>query len=313
MKWIMNKAWAGVLVISAVGFCCTPVFAQNSDRDNHRSSREYNDQREENRRGQYDRFDRDEEQYGRSSQQSRQRSDRDQNSRADSNDSWGEWFSDLVSDDEQSGQGRGQSGQRGRNMNSSMQQFIRQHDENDDGSLSRNELPSHLRQGFDRLDRDGNDRLSQRELRQHVEKSMAQQSPVQITYVWVLDADQGRVRLNDLQQAYDVLTQIDQDGDGDITREELRQRQQQVASRWIDGLFQQNDENNDDQLSRDEVSGSRLSRRFERLDRNGDDQLTRSELRQIVRQNEQGSQQRQQQEERFNRSESASRDRDRDR
>lgn len=220
---------------------------------------------------------------------------RDANSQPDANDSWSEWFSDWWSDDSETAQYQSRrsgdrSARRSNRMNAGVQGFFQRHDRDDDGYLSRQELPSNLRDGFEDLDRNSDDYLSQSELREHAQKSMAQQSPVIVTYVWVLDANQGRVKLNDLQQAYDALMEVDQDGDGEITRQELNQRQQRIASRWIDKCFQQHDENNDDEISRDEAQGSQLAGRFERVDRNSDDRLTRSELRQSLQTSSRGSQ-----------------------
>lgn len=297
----MKKFWCMASAIGLAALICPWAAAQNDDRDD--SSDSSYEQRE---RRSYER--------GRTSQtdQSRrstsQRSGRDANSQADSNDSWSEWISDWWSDDSETGQSQAgdHSASGGNRMKTGVQGFVRRHDNDDDGYLSRQELPSNLREGFEDLDRDSDGYLTASELRQHAQKAMSQQSPVVVTYVWVLDTNEGRVRLNDLQQAYEALQEVDQDGDGEISRQEVRQRQQKVATRFIDKCFQQHDENDDDQISREEARGSNLAGRFKRLDRNSDDRLTRSELKQSLQTSSGASQQGSSQ------SESASRGQDRE-
>lgn len=206
-----------------------------------------------------------------------QESSGDRNSTADSDDSWSEWFSDWWSDDSSSSS---ENANRSGGVNGGVDSFVRRQDDDDDGRLSRQELPPKMRSGFDRIDRDSDGYLSRSELRQHAARAASNQSPVVVTYVWVLGANQGSVKLADLQQAYSVLQEIDQDEDGEISREELRERHQKIASRWLDKCFQQHDENDDDQITRREAEGTHLSKRFDKLDRNSDDKLTRSELRQ---------------------------------
>ena len=63
---------------------------------------------------------------------------RDRNQDDGSNESWEQWFSDWWSDDEQSRQMSGDEG----TENWGVQGFMNRHDENDDGYLSRDELPS---------------------------------------------------------------------------------------------------------------------------------------------------------------------------
>lgn len=198
----------------------------------------------------------------------------DQNQTPDSNDSWSEWFSDWWAEDS--------SGRTGpsSDVRSGVDSFIKRQDDNEDGKLSRQELPPRMRSGLERIDRDDDGYLSKSELRQHARRAASAKSPVIVTYVWVLDANQGRVKLQDLQQAYSELQEVDQNEDGQISPEELEARHQKVASRWLDKCFQHHDENDDDQITRREAEGTHLANRFDKIDRNDDDKLTRGELRQ---------------------------------
>lgn len=165
-------------------------------------------------------------------------------------------------------------------------EFIRQYDQNDDGHLSKRELPSHLTESFDQLDRDSDGYLSRSELALHG-RQMSRQTPVGVAYIWIVEANSGPTKLKDLQQAYEMLRQLDQDDDGYITRTELRERQQQSTNYWINHCFDCLDENADDQITRTEASGSTLEEQFDQVDRNSDERITRSELRTASR--EQGS------------------------
>lgn len=194
----------------------------------------------------------------------------------ESEQSWEEWFSEWWSDDDES---RRISGDKSNSGRWGIQGFVKRHDENGDGHLSRNEFPERLRSGFDALDRNSDDRVSQSELQSHAQRMASRrQTPVSVTYIWVMDTDQGRASLQELQQAYDVLQNVDRNEDGSITRNELRERQQEMAAQWIDHCFQKLDDNDDGEISNSEAKGSALAQRFEGLDNNDDDVLTRKEL-----------------------------------
>ena len=224
--------------------------------------------------------------------------------------SWAEW---LFNRGDKRDESRGEQNEE---FASGVDEFIRQHDEDEDNYLSRSEMPQGLLESFHDLDRDGDDHLSRGELQRHgmvmtqrlqrqarsshgsenrsqgSSQSSSQSAvhvvPVEVTYIWVMDTDRGQAKLSDLQRAYDLLRRLDANDDGNITRSELRDRREQVVSRWIEHGFDRLDENEDDAISRQEAAGSMLQERFDRLDTNRDDQLTRSELRRSA---EQASQQ----------------------
>jgi Ca2+-binding EF-hand superfamily protein len=162
------------------------------------------------------------------------------------------------------------------------QQFIEQHDENGDGRISRSELPEGMREQFEQLDRNGDSRLSQSELAQHAARMTARLVPLEVTYIWFTDANRGHIDLNDLQQAYKLLQQIDENSDGELAQNELRERREQVVSQWIDSLLERCDENSNDTISQQEARGTLLGQQFDQFDRNSDGQLSRRELRQFA-------------------------------
>jgi Ca2+-binding EF-hand superfamily protein len=157
--------------------------------------------------------------------------------------------------------------------------FIKRHDRDDDGYLSRRELPDDMRQDFDKLDRDGDGYLSRKELQQHArEAQRSAAKPVEVAYLWIIDANAGNVDLNDLQDAYQELQKIDRDNDGKISRSELMARREHVASQWCDKCFDRMDEDKDGELSQSEAKDTTFSEQFSDFDRNSDGYLTKSEI-----------------------------------
>lgn len=203
--------------------------------------------------------------------------------------SWSDWWSDWSSDDQASGsqQERLEAGARA---------FIRRHDSDEDGKLSRRELPLRMRSDFDQLDINHDGSVTQEEVQKHASMAMRSargrmsSSPVEVTYVWILDADRGEVELQELQNAYDALRKIDKNNDGKVTRDELRQRREQVASQWCDKCFDRLDRNQDGELSKSETEGTSFGEEFSQADRNNDQMLTKSEIHRFLDQQFQASQ-----------------------
>ena len=181
-------------------------------------------------------------------------------------------------DDRQTQRRYSSEASQGSSRSRSGQNYIERYDENNDDQLSRNELPSNMRRTFDQLDRNGDGRVTRSELQQHAGTQQSGAQPVHITYVWVTSANQGQMKLNDLQPAYDLLQQIDQDGSGQISRRELRARRQEIVSNWVGSTFRKHDENDDGQISRDEAEATAMAQQFDQLDRNGNDRISRGEL-----------------------------------
>lgn len=194
--------------------------------------------------------------------------------------SWSQWWSDWMNDKE-----NGASDNARERSQSGIREFIRRHDSNEDGKLSRSELPPRMRSDFDRLDANRDGSISQDEVAQQVQQGATARrsrrsagTPVEVTYVWILDADRGQADLEELQSAYEAMRKIDKNNDGKISRDELRARREQVASQWCDKCFDRMDQNNDGELSKSEAEGSEFASDFSQIDRNHDQQLTKSEI-----------------------------------
>jgi Ca2+-binding EF-hand superfamily protein len=209
-----------------------------------------------------------------------------------------------------------------------VQQFIRQHDNDNDGYLSQREATGEIQQKFRQFDTNDDGYLGSQELQRQVQSTASRSSrnqdyqrssydqgydeydqyrqsqnqrssssrsqsqraqPVEVTYIWITDVNAGRAELSDLQESYELLREIDQDNDGEISRSELRERRQQAMGRMVDRQFRQLDQNDDDSLSRQEVQNTFLAESFDELDRNSDGSVTRSEVRQASQQSSDSS------------------------
>jgi Ca2+-binding EF-hand superfamily protein len=144
------------------------------------------------------------------------------------------------------------------------------------------ELPERMRSEFGQLDADNDGYLSRREIEKHAQQFSNTSVPVEVTYIWIMDADQGRVDLQQLQDSYSLLRKIDKNNDGQISRDELRDRREQVVSKWCDQCFKSHDKNDDGELSKSEARDTSFSEDFDKMDQNQDQMLTKSEIHRFV-------------------------------
>jgi len=137
-------------------------------------------------------------------QQSRGQSSSNRGSRSSASDNNQSDNSSSRSNQSQSS-GNWSGNQSGSSDENTARDFIREHDRNNDGVLSRNELPSGMRSNFDTIDRNGDGYLSSSELRRHAGQMASSGGPAEVMYVWINGANRGQPSLQDLQQAYDML------------------------------------------------------------------------------------------------------------
>jgi len=154
----------------------------------------------------------------RSYSQNETASDSQRNSRSDNEQSWSEWWNSWWSNDSNSSGGNQESAQTG------AREFVRRHDKNGDGKISRSEMPNRMADEFQSIDENDDRMLSESEIRnfamqhrnefssgsrsQHSgqQQSGQQRTPANTAYVWVIEVDSGRARLEDLQEAYRILS-----------------------------------------------------------------------------------------------------------
>jgi Ca2+-binding EF-hand superfamily protein len=221
--------------------------------------------------------------------------DRDQNvaretRRTDQNDqTWSQWWASWWSDNNE--------GSAAEIADRGAREFIRRHDENDDGYLVRSELPTRMYDEFAEIDRNDDRYLSLTEVRRVAQESRENasgadrsptrtarsgHSPAQAAYVWIVDQNLGRTNQRDLQQAYTLLLKLDADRDGQISQNELAERGEQAVNQWSQESFERLDRNSDNSLSRDEALASIFGLRFDQFDKDSNDALSLSEIRQSI-------------------------------
>jgi Ca2+-binding EF-hand superfamily protein len=267
----MKRVWLGALVLATASI----VPLSNASAQTFRGEEGRRDSSRFTERD--DRFER-----GRRSEDTGRFSGREM--AADTSGSPSGWGSSWWSGDDQR-RGEEESGMSLRDrIRSGTQQFMQRYDQNRDGYLARNEVPAAMRQNFDRADLNHDGYLSGSELRQRAQLAASERAPVLFTALAIIDAERGRVDVDDLQQAYDILQRIDENGDGEITRDELQHGAQRVAQRIVDRVFQKLDQNEDEQITLNEASDSPLAQRFQEFDENRDNRLTRNELRDAIEQ-----------------------------
>lgn len=155
--------------------------------------------------------------------------------------------------------------------------FLKDHDKNNDGKLSKDELPSAAADDLKMIDRNKDSFITQDELQQHAE-TMANQRPQLLEIVWyTVDLAPEPLTAQELQDAYDELRKIDKDKNGKIDQAELKACREDRKKERVDNIFTILDQNNDKKLAKDEARGV-WSDNFATLDRNKDGILDRKEI-----------------------------------
>jgi Ca2+-binding EF-hand superfamily protein len=155
--------------------------------------------------------------------------------------------------------------------------FIKDHDKNGDGKLSKDELPKSAQDDFAQIDTNKDGSITKDELQQHA-SLMARQRPQLVEVIFYsIDFPEERVTTKELQTAYDELRKLDKNMDGKIDDSEIKAFQEQRKKERIDSIFSALDKNNDGKISKDEARGL-WADNFAQLDKNGDGALDRQEV-----------------------------------
>lgn len=157
--------------------------------------------------------------------------------------------------------------------------FLKDHDKNGDGKLSKDELPASAQKEFDQIDTNKDGFITQDELNQHAAK-MAKLRPqlVEVVY-YTIDFHEEPASLQELQTAYDELRKMDKNNDGKLDDSEVKMFREQRSKERIDGLISALDKNGDGKISKDEARGL-WADNFAQLDKNKDGFLDRQEIEQ---------------------------------
>ncbi len=182
-------------------------------------------------------------------------------------------------------------------------------DENKDGKLTAKELeslPEFLRRRIQPLiERAGEEGLTREAFARAFGQRPGAGGPPRggdgPAFLRKLDTDRdGRLSRKELAAAVERFDELDTNGDGVLDGRELfggppgerprrpeegtrrRGANRPEASRFVEGILQRFDKNEDGKLSKDELP-ERIQERFDQLDRNGDGILDREELARIAR------------------------------
>ncbi|RMG49952.1 MAG: hypothetical protein D6723_13080 [Acidobacteria bacterium] len=163
---------------------------------------------------------------------------------------------------------------------------IERFDRDGDGKLSRREFPGPPRL-FDRLDVDGDGFISKAEVERF--RHRAARSSFGERLLRVLDADHdGKLTREEFARIVEYFGQLDRDGDGMLTSQELRALafiRQPPGRINVAALIERYDADGDGKLSRSELEAApqfNNPRFFTMLDENGDGFVTSDELRTFV-------------------------------
>jgi len=155
--------------------------------------------------------------------------------------------------------------------------FLKDHDKNSDGKLSKDELPAAAQKDFSQLDVNKDGFITQDELQKHAEL-MAQQRPELVEiFFYTIDIPEEPATTQELQAAYDQLRKLDKNHDGKIDDGEVKALREQRKKERLDSIFTALDKNNDGKISKDEARGL-WADNFAQIDKNGDGALDRQEI-----------------------------------
>ena len=161
-------------------------------------------------------------------------------------------------------------------------------DKNGDGVLTPDELPARMQSLFERGDANKDGKLTPDEIRAMANKQgMPAGNPTTEgqrggqmrtdPILNALDADHdGTISTAELANASKALLTLDKNGEGEITPDEMRPRQQTPADR-ADHMLDEWDTNKDGKISKAEAP-DRMQAQFESIDKNGDGFLDKDEL-----------------------------------
>jgi Ca2+-binding EF-hand superfamily protein len=165
----------------------------------------------------------------------------------------------------------------GRPLQFDIDRFFKDFDKNDDGFLTREELPAELRQSFDRIDANRDGKISREELARGIAQLQPRRRASDMIYMLIEMSDAHEDSVAEVQRAYDILRKLDKNRDGKIDPDELKAERTRLLKSRVDALFKQLDTNNDGRISRAEAKGQ-IREDFDEIDRNRDGFIEPEEL-----------------------------------
>lgn len=161
-------------------------------------------------------------------------------------------------------------------------QFLKQHDKNNDGNLTRDELPAAMREGFADVDANGDGKISADEMRKHVESMVLVPIPVpvpvEVVSLYMVEAATDAPSRTELQDIYDTLRKADANNDGKLSEEEMKSARENAIQQRVDSIFKRCDTNNDGKISKEECP-EQMRGMFKRADKDNDGSVSKQDLK----------------------------------
>jgi Ca2+-binding EF-hand superfamily protein len=156
-------------------------------------------------------------------------------------------------------------------------EFIKEHDKDKDGYLSKAELPERFRHNFALLDLNKDGKISRDELLKGVAYLQPRRRTSDTVFILIEMSDCDESCSGEVQRVYDFLRKLDKNKDGKIDAEELKAGRQLLVEQRVDAIFKALDTNKDGKISRAEARGQ-VKKHFAKLDLNKDGFVDRKEL-----------------------------------
>jgi Ca2+-binding EF-hand superfamily protein len=154
--------------------------------------------------------------------------------------------------------------------------FIKDHDKNGDGKLSKDELPASAQDEFSKMDTNQDGFVTADELQKHAHAMMNRRPELVEIVLYSIDVEEP-MTTKELQTAYDQLRKLDKNHDGKIDETEVKAFREQRKKERIDNIFSALDKNHDGKIEKGEARGL-WADNFDQLDKNKDGSLDKQEV-----------------------------------
>ncbi|HEY1858854.1 MAG TPA: EF-hand domain-containing protein [Gemmataceae bacterium] len=158
-----------------------------------------------------------------------------------------------------------------------VEKFIKAHDKDKDGFLSKDELPEKYQDAFDEIDANKDGKLSKQELIDGWHLLHSHHRPSDFIYVMIEMSDNDEECVKELQSIYSTLRKLDRDKDGKLNVGDLQVAREKIFADRVEYIFKHMDKNKSGKISKDEALGE-VKIHFDEIDVNKDGFIDREEL-----------------------------------